>query len=287
MLENHTNTVSLGEKKLCRIGLGCFGLTADPDWQTPQNKQQAIQLLQKAVDMGVNLIDTADCYGPFSNESLICEALYPYPPELMIATKGGLIQSGPELWQVNASPAQLTRACDASLKRLKLDCIELYFLHSPDPTIPFAVSVCALARLQQAGKIKHIGLSNVTVNQLEQAQQFIEVAAVQNRFNLFHRGSQDVLAWCEARKIPLLAWHPLAGVGHFDAEHAQAQQKIQQLASENQVTPSQLVLTWLLQTSDMLLPIPGTSKEKHLLQNMQSLKQKLDLRTLLQLNLLA
>ncbi len=215
------------------------------------------------MELGVNLIDTADSYGPHVSEELIAEALYPYPQDLLIATKGGLTRTGPGPWPPDGSPEHLREACEGSLRRLRLDTIELYQQHRPDPKVPYERSIAALKELQDEGKIRHIGVSNVSVEQLETAREIVEVVSVQNRFNLTDRHSQDVLERCEELGIAFFPWAPIA-----TGELAEPGGPLDRIASAHDASPGQVALAWLLARSAAIVPIPGTSSVEHLEENL-------------------
>src|ERR1700733_1239722 len=236
-----------GDLVVHRLGFGAMRLTGPGVWGPPPDRAGAVRVLRRALELGVNFIDTADSYGPGVSEEIIAEALHPYPPGLVIATKGGLTRSGPGNWGGDARPAHLRAACEGSLKRLRLNRIDLYQLHAVDPNVPLTESLGELARLQKEGKIRHIGVSNVSSAELGRAQRTVTVVSVQNRYNLSDRASEDVLSACEAQAIAFIPWFPL-GAGR-DAANAQQ------------------VLAWLLARSPMMLPIPGTSSVAHLEEN--------------------
>ena len=248
-----------GDLEVDRLGFGAMRL--------PAARQEAVRLLRRAYELGCNLIDTADMYGPYVSEELIAEALRPYPDDLVIATKGGLVRPpGHEgEWPRDGRPEHLRQACEGSLKRLGLDRIDLYQLHRPDEKVPFAESVGALKELQDEGKVRHVGLSNVDVEQLAEAREIVDVASVQNEFNLVDRRSEDVLEVCAAEGIGFVPWRPL-GVGAGIAE----------VAERHDATPSQIALAWLLQRSDVMLPIPGTGSVAHLEENVAARDLRLD-----------
>ena len=246
-----------------RLGFGAMRVTGEGVWGEPKNHAEAIRVLRRAVEIGVNFIDTADSYGPHVSERLLAEALHPYPAGLVIATKGGLTRSGPGQWHPDGRPAYLTAACEGSLKRLKLDRIDLYQFHRPDPAVPFEDSVGALAALQQAGKIRHLGLSNVSVAQLAAAQKIAPVVTVQNRYNLKDRASEAVLRACESQGIGFMPWAPLK---HDDAAINRALAEV--AGVRGGITPGQVALAWLLAHSPVMLPIPGTGSVAHLEENM-------------------
>jgi aryl-alcohol dehydrogenase-like predicted oxidoreductase len=260
-------TLLIGDRKVNRLGFGAMRITGDGIWGEPRDHGEALAVLRRAVELGTNFIDTADAYGPYISEQLIREALHPYPPELVIATKGGLVRPNAASWEPDGRPAHLREACEASLKRLNLEQITLYQFHRPDPKVPFEDSVGELARLQHEGKIRHIGLSNVDTRQLAAARALVRVVSVQNRYNVADRDSDDVLAVCERDSIAFLPWAPLAG---RDMAHAEADPRIVALsaiAHEHQVDVQQAALAWLLARSPVMLPIPGTSRVAHLEDN--------------------
>lgn len=230
-------------------------------WGPPKDRAHALRVLRRAYELGCNFFDTADSYGPYVDEELIAEALHPYPRDLVVATKGGLVRPRASRWDEDARPEHLRAALEGSLKRLRLERIELYQLHAPDPKVPFAESVGALAELRRAGKIRRVGVSNVSVAQLEEARKIVPVVSVQNEYNLENRGSEDVLRACERLGIAFLPWYPLG------AGAALRSPRIKELAKKHQATPAQVALAWLLQKSPVMLPIPGTSSLKHLEEN--------------------
>jgi aryl-alcohol dehydrogenase-like predicted oxidoreductase len=237
-------------------------ITGPGIWGEPADREVAKAVLRRAVELGITLIDTADAYGPDVSEQLIAEALHPYPAGLVIATKGGLVRGGPGNWVQDGRPEHLTAALDGSLKRLKIDCIDLYQLHSPDRKVPFEDSVGALAEFRRVGKIRHVGLSNVDVDQLERARKIVPIATVQNRYNLTDRTSESVLEACHRSNIGFIPWFPLA-----TGELAKAGGALAQIAQAHDATPSQIALAWLLQRSTVVLPIPGTGSIAHLEEN--------------------
>jgi pyridoxine 4-dehydrogenase len=247
-----------GDLDAGRLGFGAMRITGPGIWGEPEDPDGARELLRHVVDAGVNLIDTADSYGPEVSENLIAEALHPYPDELVIATKGGLTRSGPNQWHRNCRPERLKRCCDDSLRRLKLERIDLYQLHAVDPQVPIEDSIGALAELQQDGKIRHIGVSNVSGEELERAQQIAPVVSVQNRFNLTDRSSEEVLRACEHQGLGFLPWAPL-GSGRL-AEPGGA---VDEIARAHQASAAQVAVAWLLQSSPVMLAIPGTSSVAH------------------------
>jgi aryl-alcohol dehydrogenase-like predicted oxidoreductase len=234
-------------------------ITGEGIWGPPDDPEEAKRLLRRVVELGIDLIDTADSYGPEVSENLIAEALHPYPDGLVIATKGGLRRTGPGQWPRDARPERLKECCEASLRRLRLDRIDLYQLHSPDPKVPYEESVGALKELQDEGKIKHVGISNVSVDELNRARAVVEVVTVQNRYNLEDRHSEDVLEECERENIGFIPWFPLA-TGRL-AEPGGA---LDRIATEHGATPAQIAIAWLLARSPVMLPIPGTASIEHL-----------------------
>ena len=247
-----------GDLTVNRLGFGAMRLTGPSIWGPPRDRIEAIAVLRHLLDLGVNLIDTADSYGPEVSENLIYEALYPYPRDLVIATKGGLERPGPGQWTVNGRPDHLRRACEGSLKRLRLDEIALYQWHRPDPRIPLEESVGALADLKDEGKIRHIGVSNVTEEQLRQAQEMTPIVSIQNRYNLADRRSEPLLDLCEQERMVFIPWGPLA-----DAHDGPTVS----IADKYRATPQQVALAWLLARSPAMLPIPGTASMAHLEEN--------------------
>ena len=259
-----------GDLKVYRLGFGSMRLTGDGIWGPPKNKQEALAVLHRALELGINLIDTADSYGPEVSESLIAEALYPYPKGLVIATKGGLLRTGPGQWPQDGSPKHLQEALEASLKRLRLDTIDIYQFHRPDPKVPFEDSVGAIAKMKAEGKIRHVGLSNVTVEQLAQAQKIVPIVTVQNHYNLSKRESEhlsvqqteEMIDTCARQSIGFIPWNPLS-----TGELAKQGGSLDQIAKQHNAQPSQIALAWLLHRSSTMLPIPGTSSVKHLEEN--------------------
>ena len=250
-----------GDLEVRRLGLGAMSLTGPGVWGAPRRPDEARDLLRRAVSLGVNLIDTADSYGPEVSETLIAEALHPYPNGLVIATKGGFTRQGPNRWTPNGRPDDLRAACEASLRRLRLERIELYYLHTVDPAVPLEESLGALDELRREGKIRHVGVSNVDVAQLDRARAAVHVAAVQNRLSLGERGSEPAREACERAGIPFVAWAPLAK-GFF----AGAGGPVAELAARHGATPAQVALAWLLH-SPVTIAIPGTASLAHLEEN--------------------
>lgn len=252
-----------GDLPVYRLGFGAMRLCGPGVWGPHADAALPERVLRAALDQGINLIDTSDAYGPEVNEYQIAEALHPYAPGLVVATKGGLARGGPQVWDTDGRPAHLARAVRNSLRRLRLDCIDLYQLHAPDDDVPFADSVGALAEARAEGLIRHVGLSNITVAELEEARAIVPIATVQNRYNLGYRADEDVLQACEAHGIGFIPWYPLAA-----AELSKAQGgALARVAAARQVSTSQVALAWLLQRSPVMLPIPGTSSVDHLLEN--------------------
>ena len=260
-----------GDLEVSRIGFGAMRITGPGIWGEPPDPAAARQLLRHVVERDVNLIDTADSYGPEVSENLIAEALRPYPEDLVIATKGGFERPGPGRWESNGRPDRLRRCCEASLLRLKLERIDLYQLHTVDPKVPIEDSVAALAELQDEGKIHHIGLSNVTVEQIERAQQIVPVVSVQNHYNVTDRASEDVVRFCEDGGLAFLAYFPLA-VG----ELTEAGTALAEIADRHGATPAQVALAWLLQHATVTLPIPGTSSIAHFDENVDAAQLELE-----------
>ncbi len=251
-----------GDLTVRRMGFGSMRLTGDGVWGDPPDREEAKGVLRRAVELGVNLIDTADSYGPEVAERLIGEALAPYPDDLVIATKGGLVRGGPGDWSADCRPEHLKEACEGSLRRLRVDRIDLYQLHTVDKTVPLAESVGALAELREEGKIRHVGLSNVNVEQLAEARSIVPVVSVQNRYSLSDRGHESVLEACEREGLGFIPWFPLAA-----GDAARGGGALERIAREHDVAPVQLALAWLLGRSPVMLPIPGTSSVDHLEEN--------------------
>jgi pyridoxine 4-dehydrogenase len=254
-----------GDLRVHRLGFGAMRITGPGIWGPPDDPDEARRVLRRAVELGIDLIDTADSYGPEVSENLIAETLHPYPEGLVIATKGGLLRSGPGQWPRDGRPEHLREACEGSLRRLKLDRIDLYQLHSPDNKVPYEDSVGALKELQGEGKIKHIGISNVSLDELNQARGIVEVVTVQNHYNLEDRRSEDVLEACEEANIGFIPWFPL-DTGRL----AEPGGPMDRIATEHEATPAQIALAWLLARSPAMLPIPGTSSVEHLEENIEA-----------------
>jgi aryl-alcohol dehydrogenase-like predicted oxidoreductase len=254
--------VRFGDLTVHRLGYGAMRLTGDGIWGPPPDHDGAIRVLRRTIELGINLIDTADSYGPYVSEQLIAEALYPYPDDLVIATKGGLERTGPNQWPRNGRPEHLREACEGSLKRLRLERIDVYQLHAPDPDVPYEESVGALKDLQDEGKIRHIGISNVTLEHLDIARSIVEVVSVQNRYSLADRETEEVLEVCDREGMPFLPWFPL-GAGKL----ARPGGPLDQVARAHDATPSQVAQAWLLRRSPVMTPIPGTRSVEHLEEN--------------------
>jgi pyridoxine 4-dehydrogenase len=259
-----SGTISLGgELTVNRLGFGAMRLTGDGIWGPPKDPATAIAVLRRAVELGVNFIDTADSYGPNISEELIAEALAPYPKDLVIATKGGWNRPGPDLWTHDASPVHLRAAVEASLKRLRLDRIDVYQLHIPDPVVPLVASIETLANMQAEGKIRLVGLSNVTVEHIERARKIVPIVSVQNRYSFADREWDNVVDYCERNGIAFIPWFPL-GAGTV------AGTLLEKIAKTRKAKPIQIALSWLLERSPIMLPIPGTSSIAHLEENVQA-----------------
>jgi pyridoxine 4-dehydrogenase len=248
--------------RVARLGFGAMRITGKGIWGEPADRAEAIRVLRRAVELGINFIDTADSYGPGVSEEIIAEALHPYPADLVIATKGGFERPGPDQWVENGSPEHLRSACEGSLRRLRLDRIDVYQLHRIDPRVPAEDQLGTLKDLQAQGKIRHIGLSEVSVRQVQHAQKVVGIVSVQNRYSLSDRGSEDVLEYCEQKGIAFIPWFPLAA-GRLSGSNS----PIRRVAAQLKATPSQVALAWLLARSPVILPIPGTSRVKHLEEN--------------------
>jgi pyridoxine 4-dehydrogenase len=256
-----------GDLTVNRLGFGAMRVTGPGIWREPPDHDQAIATLRRVVELGVNFIDTADSYGPEVSETLIAEALYPYPDDLVIATKGGLVRPGPGRWDPDGHPKHLREACEGSLRRLKLEQIPVYQLHRVDPAVPLAESVGALAELKNEGKIRHVGLSNVSEAQLDEAQRIVPIVSVQNRYNVNDRRSQPVVDRCEQEQMAFLPWAPIQETGKRAAVAAAAR--------IHGVSERQVVLAWLLASSPAMLPIPGTGSPGHAEENIAAVTVEL------------
>jgi pyridoxine 4-dehydrogenase len=263
-------TLKLGDLTVRRLGFGAMRLCGPGVWGEPEDPRAAEAVLRRVVELGINLIDTADIYGPEVNERQISSALYPYPDDLVIATKGGLVRPGLEILRPNGSPRHLREACEGSLRRLELDTIDLYQLHRPDSRVPFGDSVWALAELRDEGKIRHVGLSNVGVREIVVALDIVPIVSVQNRYNLTDRSSEAVIETCEREGIAFIPWFPLA-----TGKLARPGTDLDDIARSHDATPAQIALAWLLAKSPVMLPIPGTSSVEHLEENVAATELKL------------
>jgi aryl-alcohol dehydrogenase-like predicted oxidoreductase len=260
------DTFTLGsDLSVRRLGFGAMRITGTGIWGEPEYPGAARELLRRVVADGVNLIDTADSYGPEVSENLIAEALHPYPEDVVIATKGGLTRPGPGVWERACRPERLKKCCEDSLRRLRLERIDVYQLHAVDPAVPIEDSVGALAELADEGKIRHIGVCNVTVEELERALQIAPIVSVQNRYNLADRSSEDLLDVCQEEELGFLPWFPLA-----TGDLASPGGVLDEVAREHSATPAQVALAWLLQRSPVMLPIPGTGSIDHFEENLQA-----------------
>jgi pyridoxine 4-dehydrogenase len=266
-----SGTFTLGDKEVRRMGYGAMRITGPGIWGPPADHDEAIRVLKRCLELGVNLIDTADSYGPEVSENLIAEALYPYPEELLIATKGGLRRTGPNQWPRDLRPERIKECCEGSLRRLKVEQIDLYQLHAVDPNVPYEETVGAAADLQAEGKIRHVGVCNVATAELETARSIVEVVSVQNRYSVVDRASEEVLEVCDSDGLGFLPWFPL-GAGELGEEAAGT---LDSIASAHDATRFQIALAWLLALSKVMLPIPGTSKVAHLEENVAAAGIKL------------
>ena len=262
-------SLKVGTFEINRMAFGAMRITGRGIWGEPRDRDGAKVVLRRAVELGVNFIDTANSYGPEVSERLIAEALHPYEG-VVVATKGGLLRDGPGRWRADCSPEQLRAACEGSLRRLKVDTIDLYQLHTVDRKVPYEDSIGALKSLQEDGKINHIGVSNVKETQLRLAQSIVEVVSVQNRYNLSDRAAESVVDTCSAQEIPFLPWHPLA-VGDLTERGG----VLDDVAGKHDATPGQVALAWLLHRSPVMVPIPGTSSVDHLEENVAAVRLQL------------
>ena len=254
-------TLTLGDLTVNRLGFGAMRLTGDGIWGPPRDRAECIRVLRRCLDLGINFIDTADSYGPHVSEELIAEALYPYPDGLVIATKGGLTRTGPNQWPVDSSPEHLSEALRGSLQRLKVDRIDLYQLHRFDPKVPAYETLGFLKQAQEQGYIRHVGLSEVSIEQIKLAQQFFPVVSVQNLYNFGQQRWNDELKFCQENGIAFIPWYPLS------AGNLKAQEALHRVAERHGATEYQVALAWLLAASPAMLPIPGTSSVQHLEEN--------------------
>ena len=262
-----------GDLRVNRLGFGAMRITGRGVWGDPPDVATAVRVLQRAVSLGVTFIDTADSYGPAVSESLIARALHPYPSDLVVATKGGLVRPGADHWDRDARPEHLRKACEASLQRLRRERIDVYQLHAPDPNVRLEDSIGELVRLQGEGKIRHIGVSNVSVAELERCERLTPIVSVQNRFNLEDRESDDVLAYCERKSIAFLPWAPLGSGRH--ARGSGSLRALAKVAERHGITVGQASIAWLLARSRVMLPIPGTGSIEHLEENVAAASVRL------------
>ncbi len=259
-----------GDLTVNRLGFGAMRITGKGIWGWPPDRNNAIKVLKRAVELGVNLIDTADAYGPETSELLIAEALHPYPKGLVIATKGGLTRPGPSQWVPNGRPEHLKQAVEMSLKRLRLERIDLYQLHTIDPKVPMEASLGALKEMQDAGKIRHIGLSNVSPEEIVRARKVVPIVSVQNEYNIEDRRWEKALVYCEKEGLGFMPWSPIGGGRGLGPENA-----LEKAARDRGASVIQVALAWLLERSPVMLPIPGTSSIAHLEENVAAAKLKL------------
>ena len=260
---NHADTLLIGDSlSINRLGFGAMRLVGPHIWGDPISPPEARAVLRRALDLGINFIDTADSYGPEVSENIIAETLHPYPSGLVIATKGGLVRPGPYSWQPLGRPEYLIQCVEMSLRRLRLECIDLYQLHSPDPLVPLEDSLGALKKMQQQGKIRFIGLSNVSVSEIERAKKVVNVVSIQNEYNIMNRRSEEVVEYCEKHKLTFIPWYP---IGSGNLVHVGGE--LQKLAKIKGATTAQLAIAWLLKHSPVIVPIPGTSSLAHLEEN--------------------
>jgi pyridoxine 4-dehydrogenase len=259
-----SGTVTMGgDLTVNRMGFGAMRITGKGIWGPPEDRAGAIATLRRAVELGVNFIDTADSYGPNVSEELIAEALYPYPAGLVIASKAGWVRHGPLIWQHNASPAHIQEAIEGSLKRLRLERLDIYQVHVPDPAVNFDASVETFARLKEQGKVRHVGLSNVTLEHLHRAEKIVPIVCVQNRYSFSDREWDHVLDYCESKSIAFIPWGPMA-------QARKANEVVEKIAEARSVSTAVVSLAWLLRRSPIMLPIPGTGKVKHLEENLSA-----------------
>jgi pyridoxine 4-dehydrogenase len=261
-VQDAADSLAIGDFRVLRLGFGAMRLTGPGTWGQPSNRSEALTVLRRAIGLGVNLIDTADAYGPGTSERLIAEALHPYPDDLVIATKGGRTRQGPYQWGTDCRPMSLRRACEMSLRRLHTDQIDLYQLHTVDTRVPVEESIGALAELQAEGKVRHIGVCNVNLEQLSRARSVASIVSVQNSYSLADRTWEGVVEVCERDQLAFLPWTPLSG-----GSLAGRLSRLGRVASAHGATPAQVALAWLLQRSPVMLPIPGTASPRHLEEN--------------------
>jgi pyridoxine 4-dehydrogenase len=261
-------TIQLGDLVVHRMGYGAMRLTGSGIWGPPKDRENAVAVLRRAVELGVNFIDTSDAYGPNVNEEIIAEALHPYRDGVVIATKGGLTRSGPDAWERNGKPPHLREACEGSLKRLRVERIDLYQLHAIDSRVPLEDSLGELVKLQQEGKIRHIGVSNFTKKDLERGEKVAKIVSVQNRYNATDRSYDDVVSHCESRGMAFIPWYPLAAGSHSSARALP--EDIKDIMTKWHFTAAQASLAWLLSRSKAMLPIPGTASIGHLEENISA-----------------
>jgi aryl-alcohol dehydrogenase-like predicted oxidoreductase len=276
-----SGTFVIGDLTVHRLGFGAMRITGPGVWGEPNDRPEAIRVLRRCVELGIDFIDTADSYGPNVSEEIIAEALHPYKPGLLIATKGGFTRSGPNQWSEDGRPESLRQACEGSLRRLRVERIDLYQLHRIDSKVPADDQLETLVALQREGKVKHVGLSEVSVDQIEHARQFLPIVTVQNRYSLTDREHEDVLDYCEREKIGFIPWYPLAA-GELTAPGG----PLDRIAHRVGMTMAQVAIAWLLQRSPVMLPIPGTSRVSHLEENVAAAR-RLDDATMTELNALA
>jgi aryl-alcohol dehydrogenase-like predicted oxidoreductase len=262
-----------GDLTVNRLGFGAMRITGPGIWGPPADVAIAVKVVQRAVQLGVNFIDTADSYGPDVSEDIIAQALHPYPADLVIATKGGLVRPGPDVWNRSGHPKHLRAACEGSLRRLRRDRIDVYQFHSVDPTVPLADSIGELVRLKNEGKIRHLGISNVSLEQLKQAERLTPLVSVQNRFNLEDRRSDAVLAYCASKSMAFIPWAPLDSGRH--AQSSAPVRALEKIAQRHKVSLGSAAIAWLLHRSEAILPIPGTGSVKHVEENIEAASLRL------------
>lgn len=260
-----SQTYTIGDDlTINRMGFGAMRITGEGIWGPPKDKGEALRVLNRTIDLGINFIDTADSYGPYVSEELIAEALHPYPKDLVIATKGGFERTGPNQWTINGDPDHLQEALEGSLERLKLEQIDLYQLHRIDPEVPFEKMFAFLQRVQEKGLVKHIGLSEVSVEQIKKAQQFVKIVTVQNKYSVDNRNWEEELEYCRSQNIGFIPWYPLS------AGNMEVLEKLERIAQKHQASVHQVALSWLLHHAPNILLIPGTSKVQHLEENVKA-----------------